>query len=185
MGNECLCSSASLPSHCNQKYTMRFNIFVLDRILSQSGTFKRFLLKTAFPLNLSLRLPPIPQSENSLLNVLHGIRRISRSPEQDPGRQGCPASTTPHGMPWRCPSQKMKRTTRLTISSRFPSQSLSNVPSSAAAGDTIGEPFLSYSPFPLIGGYLIRNSLSLQRCTKLRRRQKCSTIQCAKTVGLT
>jgi len=38
MGNECLCNSASLPSHCNQKYTMRFNIFVLDRILSQSGT---------------------------------------------------------------------------------------------------------------------------------------------------
>jgi len=38
MGNECLCSSASLPSHCNQKYTMRSNIFVLDRILSQSGT---------------------------------------------------------------------------------------------------------------------------------------------------
>ena len=37
-GNECLCSSASLPSHCNQKYTMRSNIFVLDRILSQSGT---------------------------------------------------------------------------------------------------------------------------------------------------
>ena len=38
MGNECLCSSASLPSHCNQTYTMRSNIFVLDRILSQSGT---------------------------------------------------------------------------------------------------------------------------------------------------
>ena len=37
-GHECLCSSASLPSHCNQKYTMRSNIFVLDRILSQSGT---------------------------------------------------------------------------------------------------------------------------------------------------
>ena len=55
MGNECLCSSASLPSHCNQKYTMRSNIFVLDRILSQSGTLKRCHLKTAFPMNVWLK----------------------------------------------------------------------------------------------------------------------------------
>jgi hypothetical protein len=40
LGNECLCSSASLSSHCNQKYTMRSNIFVLYRTLppGQSGT---------------------------------------------------------------------------------------------------------------------------------------------------
>ena len=41
MCNECLCISASLPSHCNQTYTMRSNIFLLDRILSQSGKLKR------------------------------------------------------------------------------------------------------------------------------------------------
>ena len=53
MGNKCLCSSASLPSHYNQKYRMRSNIFVLDRILSQSGTSKRCLLKTTLPMKFS------------------------------------------------------------------------------------------------------------------------------------
>ena len=45
VGNELLCSSASLPSHCNQTYIMWSNIFVLDRILSPIGTLKRVLLK--------------------------------------------------------------------------------------------------------------------------------------------
>jgi len=55
MGNECLCSSASLSSHHNQKYSMRSNIFVLDRNLPQSGTLKRCYLKTAFPMKLAAR----------------------------------------------------------------------------------------------------------------------------------
>ena len=52
VGNKYLRSSASLPSHCNHKYTMRSNIFVLDRILSRSGTGKGVLLKTAFNMNI-------------------------------------------------------------------------------------------------------------------------------------
>jgi len=57
IGNKCLYSFASLPSNCNQTNTMRSNIFVLDRILSHSGTLQRCLLKTVFPVKLSLSGP--------------------------------------------------------------------------------------------------------------------------------
>ena len=48
MGKEYLWRSASLTSHCNQKYTMRSNIFELERILSQSGTLKKVSFKEFF-----------------------------------------------------------------------------------------------------------------------------------------
>jgi len=47
LSHEGLQSLASSPSPCNHKYTMRSNIFVLDRIMSRFGTekgvFKRLL----------------------------------------------------------------------------------------------------------------------------------------------
>jgi len=43
---------ASSPSHCNHTYTLRSNIFVLDRIVFRFGT--EGLAKTAFPMNIAI-----------------------------------------------------------------------------------------------------------------------------------
>jgi len=45
ISDEQLWNLASSPSPCNQKYTMRSNIFELDRIVSQFGTEKGVLFK--------------------------------------------------------------------------------------------------------------------------------------------
>jgi len=48
ISEEGLRSLASLPSHCNHKYTMQSNLCVLDRILSRIGTGKGVVHRLPF-----------------------------------------------------------------------------------------------------------------------------------------
>ena len=48
LGDAGLQSLSSSPSPCNQKYTMRSNIFVLDRIVSRIGTAKGVFKRLSF-----------------------------------------------------------------------------------------------------------------------------------------